>query len=83
MVVAELLDAGGLGEKIVPFMRHAKARLLKPGGRCLPRGLRIRGVLLHLKLAKCHGVAWNPSGIESFSASKWHVLSCFGALTRP
>ena len=27
VVVAELLDAGGLGEKIVPFLRHAKSRL--------------------------------------------------------
>lgn len=26
VVVAELLDAGGLGEKIVPFLRHAKSR---------------------------------------------------------
>ena len=28
LVVAELLDAGGLGEKIVPFLRHAKSRFL-------------------------------------------------------
>ena len=26
VVVAELLDAGGLGEKIIPFLRHAKSR---------------------------------------------------------
>ena len=26
VIVAELLDAGGLGEKIVPFLRHAKSR---------------------------------------------------------
>lgn len=32
VVVAELLDAGGLGEKIVPFLRHAKSRRgLGPG----------------------------------------------------
>lgn len=31
LVVAELLDAGGLGEKIVPFLRHAKSRTLGSG----------------------------------------------------
>ncbi|CAE6927730.1 Art7 [Symbiodinium natans] len=57
VVVAELLDAGGLGEKIVPFMRHAKSRLLREGGRLVPRGLRIRACLLEARLPSA-----SPSG---------------------
>eukprot|EP00435_Cladocopium_sp_Y103_P049676 s2058_g15.t1 len=63
VVVAELLDAGGLGEKIVPFLRHAKSRLLRPGGYCIPRRLRIRSVLLDVHLSKGQRVdlaAWEP-----------------------
>ncbi|CAE7636568.1 Art7 [Symbiodinium sp. CCMP2456] len=50
VVVAELLDAGGLGEKIIPFLRHAKSRLLRPGGYLVPRGLRVRASLVEARL---------------------------------
>ncbi|CAK9007381.1 Protein arginine N-methyltransferase 7 (Histone-arginine N-methyltransferase PRMT7) ([Myelin basic protein]-arginine N-methyltransferase PRMT7) [Durusdinium trenchii] len=73
LVVAELLDAGGLGEKIVPFLRHAKSRLLRPGGRCLPRSLRLRAALLDLRLSReGHGLdlsAWEPFWVPARASS--------------
>ena len=36
VVVTELVDSGLLGEHILPVLRHARAHLLKPGGRVIP-----------------------------------------------
>ena len=38
LVVTEILDAGLLGEHILPSLRHAHAHLLAPDGRIIPRG---------------------------------------------
>jgi hypothetical protein len=36
VVVTELVDSGLLGEHILPVLRHARAVLLRPGGRTIP-----------------------------------------------
>ncbi|CAJ1380564.1 unnamed protein product [Effrenium voratum] len=71
LLVAELLDAGGLGEKIVPFMRHAKSRLATKGAQCVPRGLKVKALLLELHLPKLRKVDlgawesyWLPASAE-------------------
>ena len=38
LVVTEILDAGLLGEHILPSLRHAREHLLVPGGRTIPCG---------------------------------------------
>ena len=38
LVVSEILDAGLLGEQVLPTLRHAAAHLLRPGGRMIPAG---------------------------------------------
>ena len=38
LVVTEILDAGLLGEHILPPLRHAREHLLVPGGRTIPCG---------------------------------------------
>ncbi|CAE7850352.1 Art7 [Symbiodinium necroappetens] len=65
VVVAELLDAGGLGEKIIPFLRHAKSRLLRPGGYLVPRGLRVRASLVEARLPQ----ARLPGGVAEVDLS--------------
>lgn len=56
VVVSELLDAGGLGERIVQFMRHAKSHLLRSDGDVVPRRLRIHAVLADVRLPAVAGV---------------------------
>eukprot|EP00931_Biecheleriopsis_adriatica_P102727 TRINITY_DN77665_c0_g1_i1.p1 TRINITY_DN77665_c0_g1~~TRINITY_DN77665_c0_g1_i1.p1 ORF type:complete len:883 (-),score=219.92 TRINITY_DN77665_c0_g1_i1:16-2457(-) len=65
VVVAELLDAGGLGEKIVAYMRHAKSRLLRHGGVVVPRGLRIMAALVDASLPSAGGAA-SPVNMKAF-----------------
>ncbi len=36
IIVTELVDSGLLGERILPVLRDARKRLLKPGGICIP-----------------------------------------------
>lgn len=36
IIVTELVDSGLLGEHILPVLRHARAALLRPGGRTIP-----------------------------------------------
>ena len=36
IVVTELVDSGLLGEHILPVLCHARAALLRPGGRVIP-----------------------------------------------
>lgn len=41
LVVTEILDAGLLGEHILPSLRHAREHLVAAGGRIIPRGATI------------------------------------------
>jgi precorrin-6B methylase 2 len=44
LIVSEIVDGGLIGEGLLPTIRHARARLLAPGGDLLPRRCRIVGV---------------------------------------
>ena len=46
VIVAELVDSGLLGERIVATLRDAAARLLAPGGAVVPRGARVTCALV-------------------------------------
>lgn len=46
VVVTELVDCGLVGEGILPALRHARARLLRPGGTIVPRAARLVGALV-------------------------------------
>ena len=48
LVVSEILDAGLLGEGVLPTLRHAARYLLKPGGRMVPAGATVYGQLMEL-----------------------------------
>ncbi|MFL6138161.1 MAG: 50S ribosomal protein L11 methyltransferase [Frankiaceae bacterium] len=46
VIVSEIVDCGIVGEGLLPTMRHARERLLRPGGTVLPRALRLHGFLV-------------------------------------
>ena len=48
LVVSEVLDAGLLGEGVLPTLRHASRDLLKPQGRMVPAGATVYGQLVEL-----------------------------------
>ncbi|MDP6567145.1 MAG: tetratricopeptide repeat protein [Alphaproteobacteria bacterium] len=48
LVVSEVLDAGLLGEGVLPTLRHAARQLLAPGGRMVPTGATVHGQLMAL-----------------------------------
>jgi len=46
LIVTEIVDCGLIGEGMLPTLRHAKQRLLKPGGRLVPQAARVAGAVL-------------------------------------
>ncbi len=46
VVVTELVDAGLLGEHILPVLRHARRQLLRPGGRIIPHAATVHAVVI-------------------------------------
>ena len=48
LVVSEILDCGGLGEGVVPTLRHAKKALIKTSGIMLPAGIKLYGQLIEI-----------------------------------
>eukprot|EP00747_Dinoflagellata_sp_TGD_P096167 gnl/TRDRNA2_/TRDRNA2_166752_c0_seq1.p1 gnl/TRDRNA2_/TRDRNA2_166752_c0~~gnl/TRDRNA2_/TRDRNA2_166752_c0_seq1.p1 ORF type:complete len:331 (-),score=69.37 gnl/TRDRNA2_/TRDRNA2_166752_c0_seq1:76-1068(-) len=46
IVVAELMDHFGLGESIVPLLRRAQSRFLRPGGKIIPSRLTVFALLV-------------------------------------
>lgn len=46
LIVSEIVDCGLVGEGILPTLRDARERLLKRGGRLLPRSARLNGFLI-------------------------------------
>lgn len=48
-VVSEILDAGLLGEGVIPSLRHAWKNLLEPQAKCIPKGADLYGILIETK----------------------------------
>ncbi|MFY0631751.1 MAG: tetratricopeptide repeat protein [Flavobacteriaceae bacterium] len=48
-VVSEILDAGLLGEGVIPSLRHAWKNLLEPDAKCVPKGADLYGILIETK----------------------------------
>lgn len=66
VLVSEILDAGLLGEGVLPTHRHAVRNLLKPGGKVIPQGATVYAMLIESEYL--HAV--NPIGdVEGFDLS--------------
>lgn len=48
VLVSEILDAGLIGEGVLPSHRHAVANLLKPGGKVIPQSAKVYAQLVSL-----------------------------------
>ena len=52
LIVTEIVDCGLIGEGLLPTLRHARQRLLKPGGRLVPHAARVTGAVLSCPSAR-------------------------------
>lgn len=50
LIVSETVDCGLIGEGLLATMRHARAELLRPGGRLVPESGRLFGALLESRM---------------------------------
>ncbi len=48
VIISEILDAGLLGEGVIPTLRHAVANLGRPGAKVLPAAATVTGALMEL-----------------------------------
>ena len=46
VLVSEILDAGLLGEGVIPTLRHARANLIKPDATIIPKSAEVKAVLI-------------------------------------
>ena len=52
LIVTEIVDCGLIGEGLLPTLRHARQRLLKPGGRLVPHSAQITAAVLSCPSAR-------------------------------
>jgi len=80
LCVFELFDSQLLGESILPILRDAHARLLRPGAIMVPRSVRIWALLVECDglaagdLPELRGAAW-PLMLSQFDTTAMRVLS--------
>jgi hypothetical protein len=73
LLVSELLDHGGLGEGIIPLVRHAQQALTESSGAIiLPAALEIRAVLVEVKTPPHLGVV--SSDIPMTFCHSWGLV---------
>jgi len=48
VIVSEILDAGGLGEGVLPSLRYANQHFAKPGATVIPAGISMKAKLIEL-----------------------------------
>ncbi|OEK07124.1 50S ribosomal protein L11 methyltransferase [Roseivirga misakiensis] len=74
VILAEVLDTGGLGEGVLPSLRHATEHLAKPNAIILPSGISLNAVLVEAKrLQKVNPIheisGFDLSAFQDFSMS--------------
>ena len=67
LIVAEIFDAGLLGEHAIPSFRHALSQLAQPGTQVIPKAAEVKGKLLHAERQASVNPMKNISGLD-FSA---------------
>jgi len=64
LIVTEIVDCGLIGEGLLPTLRHARQRLLKPGGRLLPHAARVAGAVLSCPSARQLNFVHGTQGLD-------------------
>jgi len=75
LIVTEIVDCGLIGEGLLPTLRHARQRLLKPGGRLIPRAARVAGAVLSCPSARQLNFV---QGTQGFDLAAMNSLSTPG-----
>lgn len=71
VLVSEILDAGLLGEGVIPSVRHAKTNFLKEGGVILPAGATVKAMLIESKHLEAISPLGDISGFDLSSFGKF------------
>ena len=72
ILVSEILDAGLLGEEVLPTFRHAREHLLTPGAKIIPHSAQIYGTLIESAYQK----RLNPiRTISGFDLSPFNIFT--------
>ncbi len=79
VIVSEILDSGGLGEGVIPSLRHAKKNLAKPNARIIPSGISLKARLVEVpRLSKVNPVndisGFDLSHFDEFRVSDIYKL---------
>jgi type II protein arginine methyltransferase len=64
LIVTEIVDCGLIGEGLLPTLRHARQRLLKPGGRLVPQAARVAGAVLCCPSARQLNFVQGTQGLD-------------------
>lgn len=64
IVVSEILDSGGIGEGVLPTMRHALKHLVKENARVIPAGISLYGQLIEIPARYLVNPVRNISGFD-------------------
>lgn len=64
VLVSEILDCGLLGEGVLPSVRHAKANLLKEGGKIIPAAATLKAILIESDSLRSVSSLKNISGFD-------------------
>jgi type II protein arginine methyltransferase len=64
VIVSEIVDCGIVGEGLLPTMRDARARLLRPGGTVLPQAVRLHGFLVQSESLAALNRATHAGGFD-------------------
>ena len=71
LLICEILDAGLLGEHVIPSLRHAKQHLLKPDAKIIPYSAEIHAVAIESQAIRLA----NPiKSISGFDLSKFNIF---------
>ena len=77
VLVSEILDAGLLGEGVLPSVRHAQANLLKENARIIPAAATVKGVLIESEHLRVVSPMKNISGFDLSSFGRFQVTNSY------
>lgn len=80
VIVAEILDSGGLGEGILPSLRHAHANCAKANVRIIPAGISLKAKLVEVpRLHKVNPIK-NVSGFDLSIFNEFNVSDSYNLI---
>lgn len=81
VLVSEILDAGLLGEGVLPTFRHALKHLVKPDAQIIPKEAEVFGMLIQADELKSVTPVQNISGFDLSAFDKFRVQEPYHPIT--